>query len=78
MKLRTLLIFGLLLVMISTASCATANTSEQIKKPNNTSSKEKEVSANVFLKDLWSVEALQGQFMKDSQKPRLILLFSPT
>ena len=64
--------------MISTASCATANTSEQIKKPNNTSSKEKEVSANVFLKDLWSVEALQEQFMNDHQKPRLILLFSPT
>ncbi|MFL2636540.1 MAG: hypothetical protein ACJ0J7_06500 [Tepidiformaceae bacterium] len=71
MKLITLLVFGLLVVMISTTSCATTSTSEQTKKLNTTSS-------NMVLKDLWSVEALQGQFMEDSQKPRLILLFSPT
>jgi len=71
MKLITVLVFGLLLVMISTTSCATTSTSEQTTKPNTT-------SENMVLKDLWSIEALQGQFMKDSQKPRLILLFSPT
>jgi|TARA_B110000263_G_scaffold249995_1_gene269739 hypothetical protein len=64
-------------MMVSTASCTTANTSEQTKNPNNTVSEKKEIDSNLVLKDLWSIEALQGQFMQDHQTPRLILLFSP-
>ncbi len=64
-------------MMVSTASCTTANTSEQTKNPNNTVSEKKEIDSNLVLKDLWSIDALQGQFMQDHQTPRLILLFSP-
>jgi hypothetical protein len=77
-RLITLFLFSLLLILVSTASCTTANTSKQTKNPNNTVSEEKETGSSLVLKDLWSIEALQGQFMKDHQMPRLILLFSPT